>query len=138
MKLTKLGGEVKAQFRLGLLTGVVFLFSALAFAGTDYDITNRIENGNLFITIQEKQVSMNACDLYVERFEYFHDLNMMDVKLVEIEKCPLDVIGHRKAYLQWHLPFGFSDNNKSTITLRINGIVRGRMGSEKPEARGAR
>ncbi|MCM2283041.1 MAG: hypothetical protein NDI61_14460 [Bdellovibrionaceae bacterium] len=77
---------------------------------------------NLVAHITETQVSPNACDLIVTRFEYMPDMNMLSVEL-EPDFCAVDVVGYRRATVTWQMPMLM--RSATELALRVNKKVLG-------------
>jgi hypothetical protein len=105
----------------------LFLTSVSGFSAQtdDFQVSASIANKKLSIEMKEMKVSNNACDLVVEKMQYFHDLRLLDIQLMEVENCPLDVVGQRKAHLEWTVPFNFAA--KKSLHIRVNGKVRAKI-----------
>ena len=113
------------MFRSLLAIFVLCGSSAFAHQEKAFLIQGQIQSGKIDITISEEQASALACNLIVEKMEYFSDLQILDLRLVEVKNCPLDIYGQRKAQVAWSLPSYAQP--KGPIRLRINGNVLGEI-----------
>jgi len=105
----------------------LFALNAMSFVGAEkqelsgYEIKASQQDSNLILTLVEKGGNQQACDLVVEKQEYFQDLQMLDIRIASSQFCPLDVVGARVAQVHWRLPIQL--RNQAKINLRINGSV---------------
>jgi len=115
-----------AEAKKMILSFSALILFTLPASAVEYIFSGEIIGQQLNIVLQEKQSSNNACDLYLQKFEYFQDLKVIDIQVSEVSICPLDVVGQRKAVLTWNFPINFRSQN--AVTLRVNGQVRGIIG----------
>jgi hypothetical protein len=93
--------------------------TSLKVSSETYKIEATQQGSNLVLRILEIGDVEQACDLIVEKMEYFEDLNLLDVRLAAKSFCPADVVGPRQAELSWRLPVPL---RSSSLTLvRVNG-----------------
>ena len=95
----------------------------------DYQIQIQLDSKKMTIDLMEDKSSSNACDLTVQKIEYFADLKLLDIRLVPVLNCPLDLVGNRKAHIEWSTPFNFSSQKE--VSIRVNGKVRTKVNLEK-------
>lgn len=101
------------------------LFGFGALAATQFEVTPSLSNHVLTVMLKETEAVGPACDLYVQKFEYFPDFKFFVMNVNPVKNCPLDNIAPRKAQLMWSVPFNFSA--QKSIFLRVNGRTIGTL-----------
>lgn len=116
---------------LGLLVGSL-VFSGLAMASEDtaaelpYHIQSTVDfsTQELALTIEDTLPVTNACEYYVQRFEYIDALHALNV-VVQAPPCFVDRVAKRKVQLKWIIPSSL--RNQSQFAVIVNSV---RMGTQ--------
>lgn len=111
---------MKTQVLIWLLS-VVFSSFASASLTEDFSIFAQKDQKVLKIQISETESVGNQCDLVVTRFDFFSDLNLINVEIKETDFCPADFVGPRKALVLWQLPQRL--RTAGLLNLRLNGKI---------------
>ena len=109
-----------------MATLVTLQFAALgASAASQFEVTGALNNKTLTLQLKETEAVGPACDLYVQKFEYFPDFKFIVLKVNSVKNCPLDSIAPRKADVMWKVPFNFSA--QKSIFLKVNNRTVGTL-----------
>lgn len=79
---------------------------------------NTENSGALQLKIEDSHPVANACDYFVQRFEYVVPLQAIVLTLGHEEPCSLDRYGKRQAHFSWRLPSSL--RNKSKFCVIVN------------------
>jgi hypothetical protein len=76
------------------------------------------DSGSLQLDIEDSLPVSNACDYFIQRFEYVAPLKALVLTLGQDEQCNLDRYAKRQAHFSWKLPTSL--RNKSTLCVLVN------------------
>ncbi|MEW6058383.1 MAG: hypothetical protein AB1540_17415, partial [Bdellovibrionota bacterium] len=85
----------------------------VAFSSVESDLSVKAEitsNTTLNLTIEDRSDVANACDYYVESFQYIKPINSLVVQVAQ-NFCRTERYGKGKAQLQWVLPNSMRGGN---------------------------
>jgi hypothetical protein len=80
------------------------------------------ETADLIVEIQDKTEVPNACNYYVQRFEYIRAINTLVVNVETQQPCLVDRIGKRTGELRWTLPQGLRNKGKFCVVVNQSKV----------------